>query len=250
MRRAARRGEDVVTSWDLALEALDFGFPRLVVGSGKLDHPWRRLDGRWTVPELRLTPELLAAWAALRVSAEVPPARGHHLAACLRSAIDDVALQGTWVDRTLADLSRFAGSDLPPALRAFGRKVLEFPSYYRDLQPLAASLQLSRGALKARFRRRGLDSPYTYLRWFRTMACAHVLSDRHLTVAQVATRTGFTSNGNLCRTVIDLTGMTPTDLRHLRGWNRLLMGFAWRHLDRASLAGWRELEDLFPSRVA
>ena len=37
---------------------------------------------------------------------------------------------------------------------------------------VAAACDTSRGALKARFRRRGLPSPSTYLRWFRVFAVA------------------------------------------------------------------------------
>jgi len=71
-------------------------------------------------------------------------------------------------------------------LRAFGRRILEFPTHYHDLHAKARASHLSRGALKARFRRRGLESPYTYLRWFRMMAVSYLLSDREVTVAQAA----------------------------------------------------------------
>jgi len=147
-------------------------------------------------------------------------------------------------------LSRAAGGPLPPALRAFARRVLEFPSHYVDLHPVASSVDMTRGALKARFRRRGLTSPYTYLRWFRVIACAQVLSDRSVTVAQAAHRLGFTSDGNLCRTVRSLTGLTPTELRSVRGWNRLIISFAWQHLGPGAVERWRELDDIFPTRGA
>lgn len=250
LQRAARADEDVVSGRSLAMEAVELGFPRLVVYAGGVELDAHLLGVDPTIPVLHLSSERLRAWEERRLVQEIPPGRLDHLTVCLRHAIADAAREVSWVDRALADLSRFAGVTLPPALRSFGRKVLEFPSHYDDLHPLAGSLDLSRGALKARFRRRGLDSPYTYLRWFRVMACAHVLADRSLTVSQVATRLGFTSDGNLCRSVISLTGMTPTELRTVKGWNRLLMAFAWRHLDEASLDGWDELTDLFPAHVA
>ena len=55
----------------------------------------------------------------------------------------------SWVDRTLADLSKVAGTPLPAPLRAFGRRILEFPTHYHDLHAKARASHLSRGALKA-----------------------------------------------------------------------------------------------------
>lgn len=136
----------------------------------------------------------------------------------------------SWADRTLADLSKAAGTPRPAPLRAFGRRILEFPTHYHDLHAMARASHLSRGALKARFRRRGLESPYTYLRWFRMMAVSYLLSDREVTVAQAAYRLGFTSDGNLCRAMVSLTRLTPTEVRTVRGWNRLLIAFAWTYL--------------------
>jgi AraC-like DNA-binding protein len=109
---------------------------------------------------------------------------------------------------------------------------------------------MSRGALKAKFRRRGLASPHVYLRWFRTLAVAHFLSDRTVTVAGAAQRTGCTSSGNLCRMLGDLCGMTPTEARTIHGWNRLVITFAWHHLGPEALEAWSDLDELFERRAA
>jgi AraC-like DNA-binding protein len=248
--RAARVDEDVIVDRNKALEALERGFPRLVVYEGE-EGPASQLVGvDPSVPVLALSRSRLRAWEASRARGERRRSRVDHLGECLRHAIADAARQSSWVDRALADLSRFAGRGLPPALQAFGRKILEFPSHYDDLQPLASSIGVTPGALKARFRRRGLPSPYVYLRWFRVMACAHVLSDRTVTVAQTAHRLGYTSDGNLCRTITTLTALTPTEIRNVKGWNRLLMSFAWQYLDAEAMDGWRQLEDVFPAHVA
>jgi hypothetical protein len=45
-------------------------------------------------------------------------------------------------------------------------------------------------------------------------------------------------------------GMTPTEVRTVRGWNRLLISFAWVHLTPSALAAWGELDELFDRRVA
>jgi len=122
---------------------------------------------------------------------------------------------------------------------------MEFPSHYVDLHPLARVTGLSRGALKARFRRRGLVSPFVYVRWFRALAAAHLLADREVTTLQAAHRLGYTTGGNFCRTIKSVTGLSSTEVRGIHGWNRLLVTFAWRHLGPEALAGWGELEDLF-----
>ena len=186
-----------------------------------------------------------------RLDQEVQAPRLEYLAARLRYVIDEQEHGVSWVDRALADLSKAAGTPLPGPLRAFGRRVLEFPKHYHDLHAMARACHLSRGALKARFRRRGLESPYTYLRWFRVMAVASLLSDREVAVAQAAYRFGFTSDGNLCRAIVSLTGLTPTDVRTVRGWNRLLITFAWTYLTGSSLHAWAGLSDeLFEQRAA
>jgi AraC-like DNA-binding protein len=210
--------------------------------------PFLTLEGN--IPTLVVTRGTLARWEIERRSEEPHAARVPFLASRLRTLVDREATSASWVDRALGELGRAAGAPLPPALRALGRRVLEFPSHYVDLYPMAQSCGVSRGALKARFRRRELASPYTYLRWFRMIASAYVLSDRRVTIAQAATRLGFTSDGNLCRAMLSLTGMTPTEARTLRGWTRLLITFAWSHLGAESREAWGELEDLFVRRVA
>jgi AraC-like DNA-binding protein len=164
--------------------------------------------------------------------------------------IERSASEATWVDSALADLSRAAGARLPAPLRGFARRILEFPVHYKSLHPISKACGVTRGALKARFRRRGLASPYTYLRWLRIMAVAELLSDRSVSVATAAHRLGFTSDGNLCRMMGALTGLTPTEVRTVRGWQRLLITFAWIHLTPEALDAWTELDGLFGRRVA
>jgi AraC-like DNA-binding protein len=119
-----------------------------------------------------------------------------------------------------------------------------------DLHGLVDVSGVSRGALKARFRRRGLASPFGYLRWFRVFAAAHVLRDPSLTTLRASHRLGFTTDGNFCRAIISTTGLTPTDLRSDSGWHRLMMLFALAYLRRDSLEAWHSLEGLFLRRVA
>lgn len=249
-RRAAHPEEDVILDPNLALEAMEFGYPRLVIqatSDGSLQ-PFLTLEGN--IPTLVVTRATLARWDVERRSDEIHASRVPFLAERLRTLVEREATSVSWVDRALGELGRAAGAPLPRALRAFGRRIMEFPSHYVDLYPLAEACGVSRGALKARFRRRDLPSPYTYLRWFRMIASSYVLSDRRVTIAHAATRLGFTSDGNLCRAMQSLTAMTPTEARTFRGWTRLLITFAWNYLGPDFLEAWNDLEDLFVRRVA
>jgi AraC-like DNA-binding protein len=199
---------------------------------------------------LDLDDALLGRWEADWWSAEVPGTWSRFVTTRLRSLVDRSFDRPTWVDAALANLSRAAGARLPLPLRAFARRVLEFPIRYTSLDPITAECGLSKGALKAKFRRRGLSSPSTYLRWFRVMCVAEVLSDRSVTVSAAAHRLGFTSPGNMCRTMAALTKLTPTEARTVRGWNTLLLSFAWMHLTPQALEAWADLEELFERRVA
>ena len=245
---AAHPEEDVVLGPGLAAAAVAWGFPRLLIHTGAKGE--RLIGVPPGLPVFALDRALLARWEVDRLSEEPPPPRLEYITARLRIAISKQEQGVSWVDRALADLSRALGTPLPGPLRAFGRRVLEFPTHYTDLHAVAAACDLSRGALKARFRRRDLESPYTYLRWFRMMAVADLLSDHSVTVSQAAHRLGFTSDGNLCRAMVSLTGLRPTEVRTVRGWNRLLISFASTYLTSAPLDAWNELDELFTRRVS
>jgi AraC-like DNA-binding protein len=244
--RAAHEEEDVVADGRRAVEAIERGFPRVVVRDGSHDWP--------PVPEgvrlVRIRDTVLEQWESERRAVELPPTRLDHLTQRISTAVEKTGGDRSWVDRSLAELARASGRRLPKALRSFGRRVLEFPSHYTSLHPLAHACGTSRGALKARFRRRDLSSPSTYLRWFRLMAVAHVLSDRDMTVAESASRLGFTSDGNLCRMMASVAEMTPTEVRDPKGWNRLTVTFAWSHLSHERLEAWSTFDRLFERRIA
>lgn len=248
VQQAAHPEEDVVLDPELAADAIEWGFPRLVVYSDAAGGPLIGVGP--DLPTFVLDRRLLGIWETERRAERHVEPRLEYLTNKVRAVIDKQAHEASWVDRALADLSRAAGMPLPPALRSFGRRILEFPTHYTDLHSMADVCDTTRGALKARFRRRGLESPYTYLRWFRMMAVAYMLSDRSVTVATAAHRLGFTSDGNLCRSMTSLTGLTPTEVRTLHGWNRLLINFAWRYLAGPSIEAWKEMNELFEREVA
>jgi AraC-like DNA-binding protein len=244
--RAAWEEEDVFDG-RLGQVALELGFPRFLVR----DHVrsgFPSIPGG--VPIVELDERLLGRWERERRAEELPLTRLEHLTNRLTAVMSPSPSEPTRVDRTLGDLSRAAGTRLPAPLRSFARRALEFPFHYRSLEPLAAACDTTPGALKARFRRRGLTSPSVYLRWLRLLAVSDLLSDRSVTVAAAARRLGFTSDGNLCRTMTNVTGMTPTEARSVVGWRRLVVSFAWSHLSVEALDGWATLDDLFSQRAA
>lgn len=252
LRQTAHPEEDVFLDERLAGPALDLGFPRAVVYVPEDGHPLaRRLTN--LDPGIRtvaITQATLRAWELQRRAHEVPPPRLQYTADRLRTLIAHDNAAPTWVDRALADLSRAAGVRLPPPLRTVARRVMEFPAHYADLHGLAEVTGTSRGALKARFRRRGLASPAHYVRWFRVMAAAQVLADRDITTLQAAHRLGFTTGGNFCRTIKSVTGFNSSEVRGVQGWNRLLVTFVWRHLGQAAIEQWATLDDLFVRKAA
>ena len=210
LRRTAHPEEDVFVDGRLAVRALDQGFPRAVVYVPEEGHPLVRrlsqMDGE--IRAVAITQTSLRRWEAERRSYEVPPPRVKHTAARLSALIAPNSGAPSWVDRTLVDLSGAAGARLPVPFRTVGRRVMEFPFHYVDLHGLSEVTGMSRGALKACFRRRGLPSPSLYVRWFRVLAAAQLLSDRSTTTLEVAHRLGFATGGNFCRTVKSVTGCT------------------------------------------
>lgn len=227
-------------------EAIESGLPRLVIR----DSVHADSEPPRGIPHLDLSDDALRRWESERRAQELPLTRLDFLSERLALEISQHTREPSWVDQALAEISRAAGARVPRPLRAFGRRVMEFPGHYTSLRPLAATCGTSRGALKARFRRRGLDSPSAYLRWFRLLAVAQLLSDTSVTVATGANRLGFTSDGNLCRMMWNVAKMTPTEARTPLGRNRILLTFVWQHLPADALEGWASMDDLFDRRAA
>jgi AraC-like DNA-binding protein len=247
VRAAAMPEEDVFFEGDRARDALRRGFPRLLV----LDEPdsaSRSVSFRAAGPEvpvLRLvSPQGLfgARDAGSLVVTGVDDVRD------LRRLIHRTAGDGSWVDRLFHDLVSVSGHTLPHAFRGLARRVMEYPAQYADLHAVARLTGLSRGALKARFRRRGLRSPSSHLRWLRALAAAHVLGEGATTVGETAFRLGFTSGGNLCRAVQAVTGSTPGELRQPGRREALTVSFAQQFLSRDARRGWLELSPIFLRR--
>jgi AraC-like DNA-binding protein len=246
LRAAAPAEEEIVTEPALVADALQGRFARLLVR----DHGFVSREAPGGVQVLDLDEATLRRWENERRVAEAPLPWVDFLTRRLQALVERTAADATWVDAALADLSRAAGTRLPGPLRAFARRVMEFPTRYTSLHEVARACGTTRGALKAKFRRKGLASPSTHLRWFRLMAAAEMLSDRTTTVSATAHQLGFTSAGNLCRTMMALAKLTPTEARTLHGWNKLLITFAWTHLTPEALDSWADLDGLFQRRAA
>jgi AraC-like DNA-binding protein len=249
LQRAASPEEDVLLDEGVATEAAHHGFPRVLVHDAESEARARRLLAGRELQVLPLSVAMVMSWDQDRRRADVLRSREDFACDRLRGLLREQQ-RPTWADIALRDLSRAAGAKLPGPFRGFARRVMEYPARYVDLHGLEEVSGVSRGALKARFRRRGLASPFGYLRWFRVLAAAHVLRDPSLTTLRASHRLGFTTDGNFCRAIISTTGLTPTDLRSDFGWQRLIMQFAMGYLRRDSLEAWHSLEGLFLRRVA
>lgn len=249
LTRAASFEEDVVVDADSAMDASRYGFPRQVIhDTENRRNAERLLDGHDGVAVLYLSDEVVAGWDSDRRKASILRSREDFAAEKLGLLLRAQRTHPSWIDYALRDLSRAAGVRLPPLLRAFGRRVMEFPGRYDDLHGFEHTTGLTSGALKARFRRRGLESPSIYLRWFRAMAAAQVLRDPAVTTLQASHRLGYTTDGNFCRAIITTTGLTPTELRSELGWQRLVVTFAKDYLRPDALEAWSSLDTLFQRR--
>lgn len=244
LQRAASPEEDVLLDEASVVDAAHHAFPRLLVHDAESAARARRLVAGQPFDIVSLSAGLVAGWDMDRRRAEVLRSREDYFCDRLRAVLR-AHHRVTWSDLALRDLSRAAGAKLPGPLRGFGRRVMEFPARYVDLHALEEVSGLSRGALKARFRRRGLASPFGYLRWFRVMAAAHVLRDPSLTTLRASHRLGFTTDGNFCRSIMTTTGLTPTELRSRTGWLRMTTVFSGTFLDRDALEAWASLDGLF-----
>ncbi len=150
-----------------------------------------------------------------------------------------------WVERTVRDLGHLAGRPLPLELRALVRRVLEFPSRYASTDGVAGTVGLTPGAMKARFRRCGLPSPFAYTVRLRALCACELLSRDSMTTASVAYHMGYSSSGNFCRAFLDLTGLRPLVGATLQGRLIVSTRLATELLQTEQLLKWDELGPLF-----
>lgn len=122
------------------------------------------------ISTLAITRATLQGWEFARHAQGPAVSRIDDSALRLRALIRTAAGSSNWVDGIFADLTLILGHGLPSDFKRFARRVMEYPSRYSSLSDLGRILDAFPGALKARFRRRGLPSPSTYLRWFRVVA--------------------------------------------------------------------------------
>lgn len=251
VRRAALPDEDVFWDPDDVLEAARRGFPRLVVTADadphSLGEPGELAPG---IPVLTVGEATLRSWRDAHRMVGFAVRRVDDHGRRLRRLMSRTAGPSPWVNGIFRDLASAAGRSLPPSFRGMGRRVLEFPARYRDLGSLARLSGISRGALKARFRRRDLPSPYTYLRWFRVLSSMHLLDAGELTTEEAAHRVGLHSSGNFCRYVVDVSGFSPSELRTWVPRMRILTRFVEECLGPAQIEGWEALEQLFLEEAA
>lgn len=243
--RAALPEEDVFcTEADIA-EALEWGFPRVGIIAPDDQHPMKAAVRASGLPILTLGTRGTDLHDPLGLRSGVTIREIDYDVYELRRRITHSAQVPDWVNGVLLDMSRMCGYPLPAEFRAFARRLLEFPSRYNKLDSLGSVADLTSGALKARFRRRGLPSPFGYLSWLRVIAATRLLSDTSVSTVEAAVRLGYTSNGNFCRSIQAVSGLTTTELRSTHGRHRVLAAFVTRYLTPEARSAWDRLEGLF-----
>ncbi len=249
---AALPEEDLIVRESEVLQALRFGFPRLFLYEGDENSPLVQSTRllRPTLPAAAVTQRMLRDWERGWRESGGRRRLVEHAGERLSALVDLSATTPRWVEDVFRQLASATAGPLPAAFRGFSRRILEFPRRYGDLHSVAALTGHSRDALKARFRRRDLPSPSRYLRWLRTVAVAYALGEAGATTASVAYRLGYSSGGNLCRSVQGLVGHTTLELREPIARSRLLLRLSSELLTPEQLAAWRAFEDLFLSRAA
>ncbi len=252
VRRAAFPDEDVLHRREEVLRGLHFGFPRLVVCRSE---DWSDLPAHLRAPEppvpvLTVASASLRDWEAAWQAGGLAVRRIDDTALRLRSLIQDTALRSGWAEGFFSDLTALLGGSIPGEVRGLARRVVEFPSNYPSLQHLREVSGLSPGALKARFRRRGLPSPSRYLKWFRLVAAARVLSQPGETTLTASYRLGFASDGNFCRWVRRTSGLAPSMLRGRGGRTLLMVRLAEACFPAGALDRWESLGGMFLRKVA
>ncbi len=252
VRRAALPEEDVFHRPADIHEALRFGYPRLLVCRAEDHRTLRRefLTGESSVPVLAIGDPTRRVWEDAWEADGLALSRIDDSALRLRAFLEKAARDSDWVEGIYSDLTQTVGRGLPPEFRGFSRRVLEFPFRYSSLTTLSEAFGLSAGALKARFRRRGLPSPSRYLRWFRLLAAARILANPDETTLTASYRLGFASDGNFCRWVRATSGIPPSALRGWNGRLLLLVRTAEECLPPSSWDAWEAFGGLFLRQVA
>ncbi|MBT8395570.1 MAG: AraC family transcriptional regulator, partial [Gemmatimonadetes bacterium] len=233
-------------------EALRFGYPRLLVCRAEDQRKLRRRLPACEppVPVLAMGEPTLRTWEDAWEADGLAHSRIDDSALRLRALMEKAAVESDWVDGVYSDLTQAVGRGLPGELRGFSRRILESPFRYSSLSSLAEVFAISPGALKARFRRRRLPSPSRYMRWFRLLSAARILSDPRETTLTASYRLGFASDGNFCRWVRATSGLTPSAIRGWNGRLLLLTRMAEDCLHPRSLDAWELFGGLFLRQVA
>ncbi|NNF28739.1 MAG: helix-turn-helix domain-containing protein [Gemmatimonadetes bacterium] len=245
--RLAAPDEDVFESDPDGLSGLRHGLARCVVRETSRPEfePVRlREGGPGEPPEIVITAGTLSRWRFDHRRGRLGADFAEAIVESLRGPFGRVPAPGL-TERVFRGLERAAGVNLPAAFRGLARRVLEYPRHYGSLGALATRVGTTTGALQGRFLRRGLRSPSEHLRRLRLLAVSEGFDDAGLTVAVAADRYGYTSAGNLCRTLQNTVEKAPSDLREPVHRLELIARFAQDFLDEEAVGAWPDLEDLF-----
>lgn len=245
VRGASLQVEDVFVETEDILWAVRAGFPRVSILESESDDEMARLirSVGSRLPILEVAPLDVRDLRRVRSTiltrqVDLDPVR-------LRRMIEQVARPMSWVDGLLRDLGRAAGRPLPLGFMGFARRVLEFPSLYARTEEVARYQGLTSGAMQARFRRRGLPSPFAYTVRLRALSACELLAKREVTTTLVAHHMGYSSSGNFCRAFLNLTGLTPSAGATVQGRLAVIANFAAELMQEDQLKEWGRMGPMF-----
>ena len=104
---------------------------------------------------------------------------------------------------------------------------------------------LTPGAMRARFRRRGLRSPFAYTVRLRTLSACELLARQDVTTSSVAYHMGYSSSGNFCRAFLNLTGLRPSAGATVQGRLAVMTSFVSDLMRPDQLEKWDDIGPLF-----
>ena len=163
---------------------------------------------------LESVPALLEASEQCRPHSVLP----HHgrpapedLRAVLRRPPEDLPMEFT-------DYLAWRGIQVDMDTRRLVRRTVELSSELRTVTGLARALYMSRRALGRRFLKRGLPVPSHILHFARLLRASIALQTTSAPLFEIACDLGYPDGFALSNQMLRLTGLRPTTVRRLLGW--------------------------------
>jgi len=178
--------------------------------------------------EVDAEPQLLRVVESCRPHSILPfhrEPRVDDLTALLRREPEDLSVE-------IMDYLQWRGINVDIEVRQIIRRTIDLSAELRSITALARALYLSRRALGRRFLTNGLPVPSHWLHFGRVLRAALMLQSPGVTLAEAASRFGYSDAFALSNQMYRLVGVRPSDARRYLGWDWFVE--AWIHAEAAS----------------